>query len=165
MRTTKGVTLVELMITAAVLGILALAIPRLIINLYRFFSINIGRAEIQRDARISLDLMNRKIRQARASTVVVARYDTNQPYYSQVTFDTLTVSTVTFWQQGQELKMKEGTGAARKLADNLRYLAFTYGETDNDHIMSISVTFEKTVYAGKSKALQMAVEKVRIMNE
>jgi prepilin-type N-terminal cleavage/methylation domain-containing protein len=159
-----GMTLMELMMSVVILGILFGVVPKVIIGTFQFFRLSIARSEIQRDARTSLDLMNRYLRQAEGSTIVVDRHNTSQPPYSRVTFDTPSVASMRFWQEGRKLKMKEGTEPDRLLADNLRYIAFTFGESDNANIMSVSVTFEKAVYSGKSKALQMAVEKVRIMN-
>ncbi|MBI4395931.1 MAG: hypothetical protein HY548_02465, partial [Elusimicrobia bacterium] len=105
-----------------------------------------------------------RLRQAEASTILVTKH-TSQPPCSKIVFDTVSISSMSFWQDGRKLWMQEGSGTAKVLAENLRYLVFSYGETDNDNIMSVSVTFEKDIYSGRSKALQMAVEKVRIMND
>jgi prepilin-type N-terminal cleavage/methylation domain-containing protein len=158
-----GLTLAEIMVSIAILGVIFAIAPKVMIDTYRFFRLAMGRSEIQRDARASLDMINRQLRQAKASTVIVSS-ETGQPPYSKVTFDTVDKSTVSFWPDGKTLKMRTASGGTRKLAENLRYIAFTYVSSDNDNIMSVSVTFEKDVYAGKTKALQMAVEKVRIMN-
>jgi prepilin-type N-terminal cleavage/methylation domain-containing protein len=159
-----GYTLAELMISVAVLGVIFALAPRALVDTYNFFRMSIVRAEIQRDARASLDLMNRELRQARAASVTVDRLSASQPPYSRATFYTVNNSTMSFWQDGPKLRMYETSRATRTVAENLRYMAFTYGESPNENILSVSVTFEKSLYAGKSKALQMAVEKVRIMN-
>jgi hypothetical protein len=46
----------------------------------------------------------------------------------------------------------------------LRYIAFTYARTDDPSILSVSITTEKETYESGTKALQMAIEKVRVMN-
>jgi prepilin-type N-terminal cleavage/methylation domain-containing protein len=161
-----GFTLIEMMITLAVLGLLVTLSARALTATYQFFRLSMARTEIQRNARITLDLMNRNMRQARASTVVVTRASASQPPYSKVVFDTMAVSSMSFWQEGKLLKMqKDSTSSPRTVAEDLRYLAFTYGETGNETIMSVSVAFEKDIYSGGKKALQMAVEKVRLMND
>ncbi|MGQ0644963.1 MAG: PulJ/GspJ family protein [Elusimicrobiota bacterium] len=160
----SGYTLAELMISVAVLGVIFALAPRALLDTYNFFRMSMVRAEIQRDARASLDLMNRELRQARAASVIVDRLSSSQPPYSRATFYTISNSTMSFWQDGNRLRMYETSRATRTVAENLRYVAFTYGESPNESILSVSVTFEKSLYAGKSKALQMAVEKVRIMN-
>ncbi len=161
----RGFTLAELMVTIAILGIVFSLAPKVMIDTYKFFRLSMARSEIQRDARAALDLMNRKLRQAEASSIVVSRHDSSQPPYSKVFFNTVDTSSITFYQAGRQIYMQEGAENPRKIADNLRYMAFTYAETDKDTIMSVSVTFEKDVYQGKAKALQMAVEKVRVMND
>ena len=60
--------------------------------------------------------------------------------------------------------MSTNGAAGKKVADDLRYIAFTYPKSDDGYIISISVTFERATYEGATKALQMAVEKVRVMN-
>jgi hypothetical protein len=152
------------MVAVGIISIVFALAPRAMTDVFKFFRLALVRAEIQRDARGAVDLVNRRLRQAEATTVVVDS-DTGQPPYSRVQFRTIAGSTVTFWQSGTQLMMREQPKAARLLAPNLRHVAFIYKETDNDKIMSVSVTLEKDVYAGKSKALQMAVEKVRIMND
>ena len=96
--------------------------------------------------------------------MVLTRLDASQPYYSKITFDTLTDTDVQFWQEDKTLRMTENGGATRDVAGNLKYLAFTYAETDNDSIVSLSISFEKKISGSRTKALQMAVEKVRVMN-
>lgn len=164
-RNIKGFTMVEMLIGIGILGIIFSMAPRVLLDTYRFFRVNVARAEVQRDSRSALDLMNRQLRQGYASTVTVSRYNSSQPYYSKVVFNTISTSSVTFWQEGHKLKMQTGSGSARTIAENLRYVAFLFGQSDNDNIMSVSVAFEKAVYGGKSKALQMGVEKVRVMND
>ena len=163
-RGSRGFTLAEMMITVVIMGIVAGMSAKAFTATWQFFRMSMARAELQRDARQVLDMLNRSMRQARASTVVVTSDSSSQPPYSKVTFDTLAVSSVSFWQDGRKLMMQEGAGGSRVLADDLRYLAFTYGQTDNATIMSVSVSFEKSLYSGRKKALQMAVDKVRLMN-
>jgi Tfp pilus assembly protein PilW len=159
-----GITLAEVMIGVAILGIIFAIAPKVLSDTYKFFRLSMARAEIQRDARTALDLMNRRLRQAGASTITVSRHSAGQPYYSKVAFTTASGDAMEFYQEGSDLKMTENGSSARVMAKNLRYLAFTFAESDNSYIMSVSVTFEKAIYSGRSKALQMAVEKVRIMN-
>ena len=71
---------------------------------------------------------------------------------------------MSYYQQGNQLFQARGGVTGKMIANNLRYIAFTYPRTDDDTILSISFTFEKATYEGGTKALQMAVEKVRIMN-
>ena len=86
-----GFTMVEMLIGLVILGIISSLASRAMTSTYQFFKLSMARAEIQRDSRFALDLMNRQLRQARASSVVVTSKDTTQPPYSKIVFDTLTV--------------------------------------------------------------------------
>lgn len=163
----KGFTVTELMVGIAVVGVVMAVGSNMLLNLVRFFRLTMARAEIQKNARTSLDLINRDLRQASASTVVISQRS-GQPPYSWIAFSVdkgtgSVVGSYGFFQEGNYLYyMKNGSTSA--LADNLRYVAFTYPRTDNAGIISVSMTFEEETYAGYSKALQLSIEKVRVMN-
>ena len=157
----------ELMIVVAILGVVVSVGSRLFIQTTRFVRLSSARSEIQRDARMALANMNREIRQAQASSVVVDQA-AGQPPQSRITFTRYkpdgSSQTVSYYQQGKKLYLQVGAQAGRAIAENLRYIAFTYPKTDDGTIISVSVTFEKATYEAQTKSLQMAVEKVRIMN-
>lgn len=163
-----GYTLTEAMLVVAILGIVASLGGMLMVQAQRFIRLNLARTEIQRESRATLANINRELRQALASTVVVDQV-TGQPPQSRITFQRYkpdgSLQTVSYYQQGRKLYLKLGSAASGPAAGQpLRFLAFTYIQTDNDRIVSVSITYESATYEGKSKALQMAVEKVRIMN-
>jgi len=162
----EGYTLTELMLAVAIMGIVFGIAPALLINMTRFFTQSRSRIEIQREVRDALDLMNRNLRQAKASTVVVDQVSGEAPY-SRIGFTRLrpdgTTASLVFYQQGNTLFMV--AGGTRAISENLRYLAFTYPNSSDDRIISVSLTTEKGTYESKTKALQLSVEKVRIMNE
>ncbi len=167
MKRIRGFTLVELMITVALVGILMSVGPNLLLNIFRFWRMQIARVDVNQNARKSLDLVNRTLRQASSSTITVSNRP-NQPPYSwiQFTVDKGTgpvVGRYGFYQEGKNLQyMKDGSTST--VADNLRYLAFTYPKSDDSGIIAVSMTFEESTYAGQTKALQLSIEKVRVMN-
>ena len=150
------------MIVIAILGIIGSIGSRLFFGVTKFYRLNSARTEIQRELRVILDNMNRKIRQASAKTVNISQ-NTDQPPYSRLTFNTLEGETIIYEQNGKTLT--EIVGERRmKLTDNVKYITFTYPETDINTVMSISITLTKATYSGGEAALQMAITKVRIMN-
>lgn len=168
----RGYTLMEVMLVVAIMGVLVLAAPRTFIRVYQFVQQLTARVEIQKNARGALANINRDLRQAVGDTIEVDELP-GQPPHSRIKFKKFNSSGGQNWafyyQQGTQLYQAAGdvngvmmTG--KLVAGNLRYIAFTYPRTDDDGIISISITFEKATYEGGTKALQMAVEKVRIMN-
>lgn len=166
-RSSRGVTLTELMVTVAVIAILMGLGHNILLNLFQFFRLTMARGDVQRDARASLELINRNLRQSSADTIVISQRS-GQPPYSWIQFSIdkgtgTAVGTYGFYQEGKDLKyMKDGSTST--IADNLRYLAFTYPRTDDSGIISVSMTFEEATYSGYTKALQLSIEKVRVMN-
>lgn len=167
MKKIRGFTVIELMIVVALLGIILSLGPNLLLNIFRFWRMQIARVDVNQNARKSLELVNKTVRQASASTIIVSNRS-NQPPYSwiQFTVDKGTgpiVGRYGFFQEGKNLQyMKDGSTST--LADNLRYLAFTYPQSDDVDILAVAMTFEESTYAGQTKALQLSIEKVRVMN-
>lgn len=167
LRAKNGYTLMELMLVVAILGVIVTAAPQLFTGIYRFTRLTTARAEIQKNARISLSNINRGLRQAIATSVVVDEVS-GQPPHSRITFTRYkpdgSTESICYYQEGKKLYLSVEGAAGKLVAEDLRYIAFTYPKTDDDSIISISLTFERATYEGGTKALQMAVEKVRIMN-
>ena len=163
----KGYTLMEMMVVVGIMGIVVLSAPKLFTGVYRFTQLAIARAEIQKNARGAISNINRGLRQAQADSIVIDQLS-GMPPHSRITFTRYkpdgSTETVSYYQNGKILYISSGGAGGKKAADNLRYIAFTYPKTDDAYILSISLTFEKATYEGGAKALQMAVEKVRIMN-
>jgi len=157
----RGVTLTELMLTISIASIVVVLGNTLFIQITRFFRLNTARIEIQRDARAIFNLMGRSIRQASGTSVTI-NSDAGQPPYSRIQFQKISGETVIYYQDGKRLFMV--AGGTRTLTRNLRYIAFSHPQTDDDSIISVSLTLEAKTYEGGTKALQLSVEKFRIMN-
>lgn len=167
LRSSSGYTLVEVTMAAAILGLVFAMGSDLLVQITRFVRLHMAKAEIQRDARTSLDMIDRELREASASSVVIDQAS-GQPPYSRITFTRYksdgSTETISYYQKGTGLYLTVGSNNPIQLSNNLFYLAFSYPETDISTILSVSVTFQKATYGGQSKALQMAVETVRLMD-
>ncbi len=163
----SGVTLVELLINVSIVGAIGTVTAALFLGGFRNWQVSRVKTEIQRDARQSLDLMSRYFRQGLASTVTIRR-KANQPAYSWATFtykDTNNVNhTVDIYQNGRILTI-EFDGVQRVITRQLRAVGFTYPDFSDPRVISISVTFEGGTFQGGTKAFQLSLEKVRIMND
>jgi hypothetical protein len=159
------------MLVVSIVGVVTVMGNRLFVQITRFFRLNQARIEIQRDARTVFNLISRNVRQAYASSVVIDNCSSTttpsctstQPPYSRLTFTKVTGESITYYQDGKYLyQVSTGT---KKLTENLRYIAFSHPESAYGDIVSISLTLEKATYQAGTKALQLSVEKVRIMND
>jgi Tfp pilus assembly protein PilW len=161
MKKRAGYTLVEAMIVCAIIGMVVVAAPTLFTQVYKFYQLHNAKVEIQRDARAALDIINRFLRQAKSYTVVVDQIS-GQPPFSRISFTTIEGQNMIFYQSGNTLyQVAQSTTA---ISQNLHYIAFTYPRTDDPTIISVAMTMEKNTYQGLYKALELSIEKVRIMD-
>lgn len=157
-----GFTLTEVMIVVAILGIIASIAPKMLIDISRFSMMNRTRLELQKEARESMVVMTRNLRQASENSVLIDR-SAGQPHYSRITFTKASGQKISFYQSGNKLIMLVGT-RSRTLSSNIRYLTFAFPRSDDLGIVSIGMTLEKAIFEGKHKAFHLASERVRVMN-
>lgn len=162
LRGRAGYTLTELMMVVAIIGILATVGPTMLTQMQNFFLMTSARYEIQRDARTTLDTVNRYMRQAVASTVVM---DTpaGQGPFSRIRFRHVDGRYMEFRQNGPQL-IQVIDNAQSIVSKNLVYIAFTYPKTDDISIVSVSITMGKSIQLGRRKVLELTIQKIRVMN-
>jgi prepilin-type N-terminal cleavage/methylation domain-containing protein len=161
-RSSRGYTLTEAMLVVAIVGVLAMMSVSLMINMTNFWKQTTARNDIERDVRVSLDVINRMVRQAQKSTVTVDQVS-GQPPFSRITFTTIDGRIISFYQTGNILYQKFGSNIS-VLSRNVGFIAFAYPRTDDTTIISVALTAQAATYKGGSKALQLSIQKVRIMN-
>jgi hypothetical protein len=134
----------------------------LLIGIQNFFLMTSARYEIQRDARTTLDTMNRYLRQAKANTIVIDTPSGQGPY-SRVRFRHVDGRYMEFRQSGSSL-IQVIDSKVSTISKNLVYIAFTYPRTDDPTIVSVSITMGKSIQLGRRKVLELTIQKVRVMN-
>lgn len=169
LKRTKGYTLVEMMLVIAIMGILASVGPRMMIQLQNFFLLTTARGEIQRDARASIDTINRFLRQGKYRTIHIER-KTNMAPYSWIRFKHFDDRFIQFYQDWDPQRSKivlymDIDGNVSILSDKIVYIAFTFPQSDNPELVSVSLTMGKAIYKGKEKQLELTIQKIRVMNE
>jgi len=161
-RDKRGYTLVEVMLVVAIMGTLASVGPRMLIQLQNFYMLTTARGEIQRDARASLDIINRFLRQAKSRTIHIDSPSGQGPY-SRIRFVHYDDRYISFEQQGSDL-IQTIDGNSTTIATNLVYIAFTFPRSDHPKLVSVSITMGKTIYLGQQKELELTIQKIRVMN-
>ena len=134
----------------------------------RFYKTIQAKGEVQRDTRAILDVINRNMRQAYSSTLVITRFNSSQPPCSMVTFEYIDGSNIRFYQLNNKLYMgrsyTSGVWKDNMIGTNLRTLFFAYPRTDDPTDLSVSLCFEKGTYQGQKENFQLSVIMIRIMN-
>lgn len=162
MKGTRGYSLVELMMVVTIMGIIGMVGPQLMIQMQNFYMQTTARGEIQRDARATVDVINRMIRQGKYRTIIIDS-PANQGPFSRIRFVHIDGRNVEFSQSGAKLVQKVD-GTTTVLSRNLMYLAFTFPRSDYPRLVSVSITMQKATYKGQKKALELTVQKIRVMN-
>jgi prepilin-type N-terminal cleavage/methylation domain-containing protein len=158
----RGVTLIELMLVVVIIGLIVMLGPTIMTQTAKFFILGQTKLQLQAEARAAMYIITRELRQAQSSTITITQVS-NQPYYSKISFVKIEGSTVTVSQSGSNLTLTEGTDSS-VLSKNLSYLAFTFPESDDMTIISVSMTLQEEIYGGALKALHMASEQIRVMD-
>lgn len=164
MKDKKGLTLVELIIVITMIGILSLSVSSVFIQIWRFYRITLAQKELQEEARTIMEIITRNLRNAKSDTIVISRYDVNQPPYSKIDFSTIDGTNYSYYQINRVLYQKIGQQAPKVLSKNLSYFSITFPRSYEMNIISVAFTLEKNIYELKKKALHMASEKVMVMN-
>lgn len=161
---TKGWTLVELIIIVAMFSILSLSVSSLFLQIWRFFRITHVQKELQEEARAIMELIMRDLRNTQSDTIVISRYDNQQPPYSKIDFYTIDGSSVSYYQVNRTLYMRVGGAQPKVLSQAVTYFAVTFPRSYEMNIVSVSLTLERDLYDLRRKALHMASEKIMVMN-
>lgn len=158
----RGYSLVELLMVVTILGVLSSVGPLLLTQLQNFFLMTTARNDIERDARSSLDTINRYLRQAVSGTIVIDT-PTSQGPYSRIRFKHVDGRYMEFRQAGSNLIQVNATTNST-ISRNVVYIAFTFPQSDNPTIVSVSITMGKSIQLGRRKVLELTIQKVRVMN-
>jgi len=160
-RTSRGMTLTEVMMSVAIVGIIGVALTTLFLKWLQFWQVSRVNSEIQADARTCLELIDRNLRQATSTSVVVDAYSTAQPPYSRISFQKAG-NPIIYYQNGQ--KLYEVADSTRAISETLRCIQFVYPQTVDGSIINVGITMEKKIYGTNTRVIQMSIQKVRIMN-
>lgn len=157
-------TLTELMLVVIVASIIMVTVIPLVKTINENIMMSKTRLTLQQEARNIMSMLNRFLRNAKASSIVISRFDNQQPFCSYIRFTTIDSKTYEFYQNRKQLILKQ-SNMTRVLSNDLRYLAFIFPDSSNMSIISVSITLEKDLFGGRKKAIHVTSEKIRIMND
>lgn len=157
-----GYSIVELMMAVAIVGIIASVGPRMLIQAQNYFLMTTARNEIQRDARACIEILNRFLRQGKATSIVISTPSGQGPM-SRIDFQLVDGRNVSFRQNNAQL-IQRFAGKETIISRNLSYIAFTFPRSDDPTLVSVSMTMSKNVQLGRKKALELTIQKIRVMN-
>lgn len=176
----KGVTLPELMVTILISSIIGIVFTQMQRYIVRFTLISKAKQETVQESRTALLVMQKMIQQGSAATFIIDQSTSMvggqmswQPPYSRIYFQATNMNGTTrefrFYQIGRYLYMdykslEETSWKQKILTKNVRFMSFFYPVSDDNQLISISLTISKKTAEGKETFLQMALQKVRIMN-
>lgn len=167
LRCRRGHTLVEMMVTVAIVGVVVLGMSGVLAFINRFHRQASARYAVQRNARVSLDVIQRFLSEARGRSIVIDRFNASQPVYSRIGFTDIDGRFHEFYQDGSRLMKKTVSGTEVRLivlARGLRQAVFSYPSSGSARLVSIALSFEEAGSAKSSQAFQLAVNRVRIQN-
>jgi len=157
----SGFTLVELMITVALLGIGLAFITTMYLQGWRAFKRNYTDLTTQRDGRIAVDRMVQGIRQAKPMSVTVNNI-TGEAWFSRINFTHIKEQQWSFWKQGDKLYQCVD-GSTGFMCDGVEALQFTYPAFGDYRVMDVGLTLSRRSYESRSIRIQLT-ERVGIRN-
>jgi len=164
MKKCKGLTLIEMLITMAIIGIISLVLGQMFFQGFRTWRQNSARINVQEGARRMLYLINKPLRQAQAGTITISRNSDDDPPCSKIDFTHINGSAYSYYQSGLKLYFSIDGGAGHELGENVRVLSFATVESGDDASVNIGLCLEQKTYAEKTKTSKLSVQIVRIMN-
>ncbi|MHB2025211.1 MAG: prepilin-type N-terminal cleavage/methylation domain-containing protein [Elusimicrobiota bacterium] len=156
----KGYTLVELMIVVVMLGIIGSTVATIMLKTIQAQEMANALNSIQQGAFTSFDVSTSLLRQASAASIVIDSVDASEPPWSRITFnEPATGKTISLYQKAQNFYINNVLAF-----NNLQRLGFYYPDTTSSNVIGISMTFSKSTGSGRSKAVQLFMQNVKIQN-
>jgi hypothetical protein len=151
-----------MLVASVVMGFLALFVPRVLRQTYESFGINQSKLECQRDARDSIQQIEKDLNQARGASVRVSS-PVGQPAFSRIVFQTVDGTTTTIRQDGRLLKVDRG-GGERTVTDRLVAVSFLLSEKGQKRSVHLSLVLGKAPDRRRQYTYAALVRNIVFMN-
>jgi len=164
-----GYTLVEMMMTVMVVGLISLAAPALFANVTRSVLLARAKTELQNEARAAIVRMNAGVKQALAGSIVVSSLNPTEPPYSRIAFSKVpraggAPDVIAYFQRNGDL-VETVNGVERPLlSKNLKDVHFTFPRSEDATLIDIHLALEKPVRGKETYVMRMSSQRIRVMN-
>lgn len=139
----KGFSLAELMVTVAILSVVALGIYNTLGVGSRSFYMEANHLELQQQARNALIRLVYELRQASSASIAVTVVSATS---DRIVFNTQSALGVKYYLSGTRLVREFPAGTIKTVADNIGYLKFTPTPATNPTTLKIDTHADKTFF-------------------
>lgn len=159
----RGLTLTELLVVAAIMGLGAAVVPKMMIDLVRFTNRNTTQIEVQREARIAMDEMLRLLRTARRASIDI-KSPAGQPPFSKIKFTGGDDRVYLIYQSGSQLLIGPEMGTKRIYSNNLVWCSFFNTQGTSFNTVTVSISLSKATIKPLSDSTILLTETVAPLN-
>jgi len=167
----RGITIVEMMISVAVVAIVAMMVSQIIKTNEKLNNVASVKFELNREMQTASFFLIKHLRQARFNTIAISRA-AGEPYASEIAYRiTGEPDTVYgFFQQGDTLVFSteaDSVTRTRVIARDVERAVFSmsmYAEEAYSYVL-VSLTFDKKNILGDREKLATFSEKIKIKNQ
>lgn len=159
----RGLTLTELLVVAAIMGLGAAVVPKMMIDLVRFTNRNTTQIEVQREARIAMNEIIRLLRMARIGTTSI-QSPVGQPPFSKITFIAGDDIMYVIRQTGSQLLIGPETGTKRVYSNNLVWCSFINSKGTDFRSITVSIQLSKATIKPLSDSEISVTETITPLN-
>ena len=156
MRKIQGYTLVEIIVTMAILSFILLGVYGVLQTGNTVFIKDTALLDMQQQTRNAIDRIVREVRQASSEIIST---NINGTTNDRITFTIPTAAGIKYYLTGTDLIREYPAGTTKKLASNIGLLKFTVAGS----LLQIQARADKTIYA---QVISFPLtERVRLRNE
>ncbi len=154
MMKTNGYTLIEALISIAILSFILMGVYGVLATGNTVITNDNAILEMQQQARNAMDRIVREVRESSTQTITVI--DANS---DRITFTTPNEIGIQYYRSGTNLVREYPSGTTTNVASNIAYLKFTLAGT----LLKISIRADKSIYT-KTMSFPLT-ENARLRNE
>jgi Tfp pilus assembly protein FimT len=160
----SGVTMAELCIAIAAMGLLVLALPRFFSQLNKSFMAASTNSSSQENARVGTQEILRLLTIARSSTVTLTQQSGEDPY-SEIDYTNTSNVPMAIYQKNSNLIHLANGVEHVLLKKSLVRLVFAYPDLSDPNLIQVTVTVKDSLGTNKSRTMGTVPKKIHLENQ